>query len=62
MPIFDYTCKSCGNSFEKMVKTSSAVVECSKCGGTSEKVISAPRESGLVLKGEGFYKKSPSSW
>ncbi len=62
MPIFDYKCKTCGNEFEKMVKTSDQEVECNKCNCGCEKQLSTTRESGVVFKGEGFYKKSASSW
>ncbi|MHC4884318.1 MAG: FmdB family zinc ribbon protein [Planctomycetota bacterium] len=35
MPIFEYTCKKCGELFEELVR-SDTVVECPKCG--SQKV------------------------
>ena len=61
MAIFDFRCKTCSKEFEKIVKTDQQVV--CECGSTEvEKLISATRESGVILKGDGFYKKSPSSW
>ena len=34
MPIFEYQCASCGNEFEKLVRSSSAPPECPSCNGT----------------------------
>lgn len=34
MPIFEYSCKRCGNEFETLVRGSSPAVECPKCHGT----------------------------
>ncbi len=33
MPIYEYTCTQCGNTFEKLVFTPSAPIECPKCAG-----------------------------
>lgn len=42
MPIYDYQCKDCGNTFDKLVM-SSTVVTCPKCGsGNLEKLVSKP--------------------
>lgn len=63
MPIYDFKCNKCNSIFEKLVKHTEAEVACKDCESTDvSKVISAPRESGVVLKGEGFYKPSKSSW
>lgn len=58
MPIFDFQCKNetCGAVEERMVKRSDDKPSCRKCGSETEKLVSAPRASGYVLKGSGFYK------
>jgi putative FmdB family regulatory protein len=33
MPIFEYTCKSCGAEFEKLMRAST-VLDCPSCNGT----------------------------
>lgn len=63
MPIYDFKCNTCNSIFEKLIKDTTAEVTCKDCESTDVgKVISAPRASGVVLKGEGFYKPSKSSW
>lgn len=63
MPIYDFKCNKCNLIFEKMVRDKTAEVTCNDCESTDvSKIISAPRESGVVLKGEGFYRPSKSSW
>lgn len=63
MPIYDFKCSKCNTIFEKIVKTSDSSVECENCNSEEvDRVLSSPRESGVVLKGEGFYKQSKSSW
>jgi len=37
MPIFEYTCGSCGNEFETLVRGSSPAPECPSCHGTELK-------------------------
>ena len=32
MPIFEYECRSCGATFEKIVASGSAAATCKKCG------------------------------
>lgn len=53
MPLYEYECKSCNNTFELRQKFSDAPAsECPKCGGPVEKLIS---QSGFSLKGGGWY-------
>ena len=40
MPIYEYTCPSCGNEFEKILKAGSANPPCPKCEAETEKKIS----------------------
>ena len=48
MPIFDYTCKSCGNPFETLVR-SDTVPACPKCGSTElEKRVSPLAPAGKI--------------
>lgn len=37
MPIFEYTCKKCGTSFEALVSVADAKAPCEKCGSTNVK-------------------------
>ena len=37
MPIFEYKCEKCGESFEKLVPGASAKVRCEKCGSADVK-------------------------
>lgn len=53
MPIYEYRCQVCGESFEKMVKLDAAAPPCPACGGDVRKLVSA---ASFVLKGGGWYK------
>jgi putative FmdB family regulatory protein len=53
MPLYEYHCKSCDNTFELRQKFSDApATTCPECGGEVEKLIS---QSGFALKGGGWY-------
>lgn len=64
MPIYEYRCQSCENTFEKLVKMNADAPPCPECGHTEvKKLVSA---SGFILKGSGWYKdhyglKKPSA-
>jgi len=45
MPIFDFHCAPCDTTFEKMVRSGEAVT-CPHCGGTVDKLMSAPQPPG----------------
>ncbi|MBD2859794.1 zinc ribbon domain-containing protein [Spongiibacter sp. KMU-158] len=55
MPIYEYACKDCGHTLEKLQKMSDPVlVDCPACNKPSlEKQISA---AGFRLKGGGWYE------
>ena len=54
MPLYEYQCRDCRRLFEIIQKFSDdALTDCSECGGTLEKVLSAPA---FHLKGSGWYK------
>jgi putative FmdB family regulatory protein len=66
MPTYEYRCKKCGKSFEKLQSMSAAPLKTCprpKCGGRVERLIGGG--AGLIFKGSGFYqtdyKKSSSS-
>lgn len=40
MPIFDYYCKTCDVTKEKIVSHSDVVIECKECDGVMEKLVS----------------------
>ena len=64
MPIYEYRCDACSNTFEVMQKFSETPIEtCELCGGSLRKVLFPVA---IHFKGSGFYttdyaKKSSSS-
>ncbi len=53
MPLYEYRCTKCGERIEVLQHLSDApLAECPRCGGSLEKVISAPA---LQFKGSGWY-------
>jgi len=53
MPLYEYKCKKCGLSVEKIQKVDHLPLKkCSRCGGVLEKVISSPT---IQFKGTGWY-------
>jgi putative FmdB family regulatory protein len=53
MPLYEYKCASCGETFEIIQKFSDAALEVhEKCGGHVERLISP---SALQFKGSGWY-------
>ena len=57
MPTYEYRCKKCGKTFEKLQSMSEpALKKCAnpKCRGAAERLISAG--AGFIFKGTGFYQ------
>ena len=53
MPLYEYECKQCGRHTEKIQKFSDPeITDCPHCGGTLERVVSAPA---ISFKGGGWY-------
>ncbi len=53
MPLYEYQCEKCGESFEVMQKFSDEPLSThAKCGGAVHRLISAPA---LQFKGSGWY-------
>ena len=53
MPLYEYQCTSCGQRIEVLQRLAAAPPShCPHCGGTLEKMISAPA---LQFKGTGWY-------
>jgi len=53
MPIYEYRCQSCEDTFEVLQKFSDEpLTSCEKCGGKLERLLSPP---GLQFKGTGWY-------
>ena len=53
MPLYEYQCTSCGQRIEVLQRLGAAPPShCPHCGGTLEKMISAPA---LQFKGTGWY-------
>lgn len=53
MPLYEYRCSTCGGQFEVLQKFSDAPLTVHEgCGGSVERLISAP---GLQFKGSGWY-------
>ena len=58
MPIYEYRCQECQQSFEEWQKDfSEHHVSCPVCGGKAERLISS---TSFVLKGGGWYSDSYS--
>ena len=59
MPIYEYVCQKCGNSFERMesINNEEIIKKCEKCGGEAHRIIS---NSSFQLKGGGWYSSSYS--
>lgn len=55
MPLYEYKCRQCGDTFEKLQKFSDATLTVCECGKNGEvvRVISPPA---FHLKGGGWYK------
>lgn len=65
MPLYEYRCRKCGTTVEKIQKFSDPILRtCQKCGGQLERLVSAPA---FQFKGSGWYvtdyakKPSPDS-
>ena len=53
MPLYEYKCTSCQKNIEKIQKFSDPeITVCPHCGGTLERVVSAPA---ISFKGGGWY-------
>ncbi|NKB87318.1 MAG: zinc ribbon domain-containing protein [Acidobacteria bacterium] len=53
MPIYEYRCKKCGHTFERIQKFSDRQVRtCPECKGRVERVVNAPA---IQFKGTGWY-------
>lgn len=53
MPIYEYRCKKCHHTFERIQKFSDPhVKKCPECGAAVEQVLSAPA---VQFKGSGWY-------
>ena len=53
MPLFDFTCPSCGHKVEVLQHSKTEVVDCIKCGTEMERKFPAPAM--VIIKGEGGY-------
>jgi putative FmdB family regulatory protein len=53
MPIYEFKCEPCEESFEKLMRHSDPVPACPQCDGTAERQISA---ASFILKGGGWEK------
>lgn len=53
MPLYEYRCRKCGVSVEKIQKFSDPpLTRCAECGGKLERVLSSPA---IQFKGSGWY-------
>jgi len=53
MPLYEYKCNECNDTFEVLQRISAEpVTTCKRCGGTCEKLIST---SSFQFKGNGWY-------
>jgi putative FmdB family regulatory protein len=53
LPLYEYQCRKCGATIEKIQKFSDPPLEtCEKCGGELERLVSSPA---IQFKGSGWY-------
>ncbi len=53
MPLYEYRCRKCGATIEKIQKFSDPpLAKCQKCGGRLERLLSPPA---IQFKGSGWY-------
>ncbi len=53
MPLYEYRCRKCGATIEKIQKFSDPPLDtCEKCGGMLERLLSSPA---IQFKGTGWY-------
>lgn len=54
MPLYNYQCNKCNDTFETIQAFSDKpLITCKKCGGNLKKLIS--KSVGIIFKGTGFY-------
>lgn len=53
MPIYEYSCNTCGHKFDTLQKMDAPPPPCPACGAEVRKLVSA---AAFVLKGGGWYK------
>lgn len=59
MPTYNWNCKSCGNKYEALVLSSSALAPCVSClSEDTEKMFTAPTNVGVLYRAGGFTKSS----
>lgn len=58
MPLYDYKCTKCNNTFTVNHGPHDLVGICDKCGAGVKKIISAPF---VIYRGGGFYTKDNAS-
>jgi len=53
VPLYEYRCRKCGATVEKIQKfTAPTLAKCEACGGTIERMLSSPA---IQFKGTGWY-------
>jgi putative FmdB family regulatory protein len=52
VPLYEFECQTCHHRFEKIQGVSNPDPACTKCGGTVERLLSAPA---VQFKGSGWY-------
>ena len=56
MPLYEYQCKACGDTFEVNQRmTEEPIRDCPACGTEGSVVRLVSAGSGLIFKGSGFY-------
>lgn len=55
MPIYDFECRECKHTREKLAKISETTVECPQCGAVMDRVISTGQS--FYFKGDGVYSE-----
>lgn len=53
MPIFEYSCKKCGATFEKILNKAEKEITCPRCGGTATRTVSTTSAGPAISSGCG---------
>jgi len=53
MPIYEYTCQHCGQTFEELLPQAAACRSCPDCGHPARHILS---NTSFILKGGGWYE------
>jgi putative FmdB family regulatory protein len=57
MPIYEYRCGNCGERFEELTAADAAAPTCPRCGGETERLLSAQAAPFDIVRSPGAMRK-----